>query len=89
MLDSLFSLLSRFPAMRPIKTLTILQILPLLKKYFGVSITRATLYSYIKNRGFPKSMGIGKPRQWRKDRVMTWIYQQVRSSAAPKRRTIK
>lgn len=76
--------------MRPLKTLTIVEILPLFKKYFGTSITRATLYTYMKSKNFPPHTGIGTPRRWREDRVLAWIKEQInRTEEKPKKQKQK
>ena len=44
-----------------------------MKKFLGLSVGRATIYNYIKTRGFPANMGIGLPRIWRKAEVYEWF----------------
>jgi len=67
-------------AMRPIKTITLSEILALLKKYLGIDITRATLYNYMKVKNFPPNTGLGRPRRWNADLVKKWIKQQLKNS---------
>ena len=55
------------------ETLTIDDIRKLMKKFLGLSVGRATIYNYIKTRGFPANMGIGLPRIWRKAEVYEWF----------------
>lgn len=66
--------------MQRLKTITIGDILYLLKKHLDLDITRATLYHYMKARGFPPNTGLGRPRRWRKDRVEKWIAEQIKNS---------
>lgn len=66
--------------MKPIKTITIIQILALLKRYLQVECSRATLYHYMKTKGFPQNTGLGKPRRWREDKVHQWIAAQIKKS---------
>jgi len=67
--------------MEPISTITIDDIRKLLKKYLGVATTRATIYKWQCTKKFPKSLGLGRPRRWRRDSVMAWIANQIKNSA--------
>lgn len=66
--------------MRPLKTITIVEIQKLLKHYLGLSVTKATIYSYIHKKEFPTNTGFGRPRRWREDRVHKWIATQIKKS---------
>lgn len=63
--------------MKPVDTIKIDEILKLLKKYLNLVIKRPNLYHYIEHHDFPKSMGLGRPRLWRRELVMTWIKKQI------------
>lgn len=59
--------------MRPVKTITIQQIRALLAKQLGVVVTRAPIYQWMKTKGFPKPLSIGRPCRWREDEVEEWV----------------
>lgn len=73
-------LFDKWYRMQPVTTITIDEIRTLLKKYLGVATTRATIYNWMGTKKFPKSLGLGKPRRWRKDSVMNWIAKQAESN---------
>lgn len=56
-----------------VKTLTLLDIQKLFKQHAGIRLSRASIYNYIKNKGFPKSMAMGSPRVWLRSSVMNWF----------------
>lgn len=55
------------------KTITIGEILVLLKKQLDVVVTRPTIYSWMRKKDFPPNGGLGVPRRWRLDQVTQWI----------------
>jgi predicted DNA-binding transcriptional regulator AlpA len=63
--------------MKPVKTITIVEILKLFKKYFEVEVSRTAIYYYQKHKGFPRNVGLGKPARWPEDQVMKWIKSQI------------
>lgn len=52
---------------------TIDEIRKMVDEVFGQSITRSAVYGYIRRRGFPKNIGMGRPRLWRKEAVRGWL----------------
>lgn len=68
--------------MKPLKTITISQILALFEKYLGWRISRSQLYYYLKTDGFPQPLPLRtRPRRWRNDRVRKWIERRIKESA--------
>lgn len=59
--------------MRPLETLTLIEIQKLFKRYFGADLPRSSIYYHIKKSGFPPNIGFGKPRRWSKSKVMAWF----------------
>ena len=53
--------------------ITIDEILSLLQERMALRITKAAVYGYVARKGFPKNIGLGSPRLWRRSEVMEWI----------------
>lgn len=62
--------------MKPIETMTLDEIRKMFKEILNLKVSRAALYNYIRDKGFPPSMGLGSPRKWRKVEVYTWFESQ-------------
>lgn len=71
---------------RPAQTITLDDIRVLLKKYLGIGTTRTTIYNWQQTKGFPHSLGLGRPRRWLRREVLEWIANQTKRRAPKKKR---
>lgn len=53
--------------------ITIDEIRALFKSRLRIAVTRAAIYGYIARKNFPKNIGIGTPRVWKRHEVLEWL----------------
>lgn len=62
----------------PVQTLTITDIQKLFKQKLNLKICRTSVYHYIYHKNFPSSLGLGRPRLWKKSEVLKWFARTLR-----------
>ena len=59
---------------KPTKDFIIIDdILKLLRDRLSLRLTKAAVYGYIARKDFPRNIGLGTPRLWRRAEVLEWI----------------
>lgn len=56
--------------------ITAIEIRKLFKSLLGISCSQPQLYYYIKVKGFPSAVKIGRPARWVKAPVTAWFEEQ-------------
>jgi len=52
---------------------TLGEIVVMLKEALGVEVGTTAIHNYVRTRNFPKNIGIGCPRLWRRKDVIAWL----------------
>jgi predicted DNA-binding transcriptional regulator AlpA len=60
-------------AATPSDFIVIDEILVLLKEHLNLDVGTSAVYNYTVRKNFPKHIGLGSPRKYRRKDVMEWI----------------